>query len=473
MIELLLILVALLALVIIALQVAALRRASAARAEDAEPDPARDAAIADDLARRTADALDPRLERLGGSLREPLASLRTESADSARRLRDELQLQASNARRESADAFTAHRKELTESLDRLGTSLAARFESIRTLTQQKLDELRDANQKKLDEMRGVVEEKLQKTIEERVGAAFRSVGEQLTQVHAGLGEMRGLAGDVGDLKRVLTNVKTRGTWGEVQLEAILSDILTPDQYETNVEIRMGSNERVEFAVRYPGDDATPVLIAIDSKFPRDDYERLLDARQRADSEAETAMGLALERAIRKSARDVFEKYVHPPRTLPMAILFLPTEGLYAEISQRPGLTDELQRNCRVLVAGPSNLAALLTTLRLGFRALAIQKRSDEVWKILGKAKDEFGKFGDVLAEVQKHLERAQLKLEVTGTRTRQIGRALKGVEALPAGEEFGLLPGPDDRSGEAPAAESASPASQSRAHESRSTPDSG
>lgn len=437
----LLVLVLVAACVVVVLQVLLLRRLHASRA----PDPAEEAAAVENLARRTGDVLEPRFDRstqvITTALREPLTALRRESADAARTLREELTGLAAQARTESATRSTAQRKELAESLERLATALDARFESIRTLTQQKLDELRTANQAKLDEMRGVVEEKLQKTLEERVGAAFRSVGERLEQVHRGLGEMRGLVSDVGDLKRVLTNVKSRGTWGEVQLGAILEDFLSCDQYEVNSVVRPGSGEHVEFAIRIPApEDGEPVLVPLDSKFPREDYERLVDARRLADAEAELAHGLALERRTRQFARTVREKYVHPPRTTPFAIMFVPTEGLYAELSQRPGLVDDLQREHQVMLAGPSTIAAFLHSLRLGFRALAIQKRSDEVWKVLGAAKSEFAKFGEVIDAVQKHLERAQNQLSKTGARTRQIGRALRSVEAMPDEEARSLLP---------------------------------
>lgn len=460
MIEALLILILVAACILVVMQVLLLRRTAAASAEE---DPARDAEIAADIARRTADGLEPRFDRVGAALRDQLSTMRSENAEAGRHQREELVALSTQARRESIDGFTTHRKELTEGLERLALSLEGRLESIRTLTQQKLDEtrimtqqkldeLRDSNQKKLDEtrlltqqkldeMRGVVEEKLQKTLEERLGAAFKSVGERLEQVHQGLGEMRGLVTDVGDLKRVLTNVKSRGIWGEVQLGAILEDFLSPDQYESNVIVRPGTAERVEFAIRIPSPEGgEAVLVPIDSKFPREDYEKLLDARRAADSEAELAHGLALERRTRQFAKDISEKYIHPPRTTPFAIMFVPTEGLYAELAQRPGLVDDLQRQQQLMLAGPSTITAFLHSLRLGFRALAIQKRSDEVWRVLGAAKAEFGKFGEVIDSVQKHLERAQDQLSKTGTRTRQIGRALKNVEALPENEVPGLLP---------------------------------
>lgn len=459
MVETLLVLVVVALLAVIAMQVLILRRASTDGT-----DPAQEAEIAADLARRVAAELEPAMERRGETVRSELANARKEAADAAERLRESLSKQAAETRAETGRAFTSQRNELLESLERLTTSLNAQLTSIRDLTQKKLDEARTTTQtelekvrslteaklnetrtlteSKLSEMRGVVEEKLQKALEERVGAAFRSVGERLDEVHKGLGEMRVVFGEVADLKRVLTNVKSRGTWGEAQLASILEDFLTPDQYEANAAIRPESNERVEFAVRCPSPGSAEggvVLLPIDSKFPREDYERLLQARDRADSEAATSAGLALERAVRDAAQSISRKYIHPPRTVPFAILFVPTEGLYAELMQRPGLADELQRCHHVTIAGPSTLAAMLISFRVGFRTLAIQKRSDEVWRILGRAKAEFAKFGDVLDAVQKHLERAQNQLSQTGTRTRQIERALRSVESIPEGEGPPLL----------------------------------
>jgi len=453
MIESLLIILLLIALGIVALQVMILRRAS--EVADAEaPDPAREDAIAADLARRIAAALEPSGEHRARIVREDLSLARREQTEAAERLRESLAKQSGELRGETTTAFAAQRTELLRSLQQLTESLEAQLasirtltqqkldesrlltqtelEKVRTLTQQKLDETRQVTEKSLSEMRGVVEEKLQKALEERVGAAFRGVGERLEEVQKGLGEMRALVGEVGDLKRVLTNVKTRGVWGEAQLAAILGDFLAPDQYENNASIRPESSERVEFAVKCPGGaDGESVLLPIDSKFPREDYERLLLARERADAEAAASAGLALERAIRDAAADIARKYIAPPRTVPFAILFVPTEGLYAELMQRPGLADLLQRTLNVTIAGPSTLAAMLISFRIGFRTLAIQKRSDEVWRVLGRAKTEFAKFGEVIDAVQKHLERAQNQLTQTGVRTRQIEKALKGVEVLP------------------------------------------
>ncbi len=435
-----------LAVVVVVLQVLILRRAS--EVDEAPHDPARDAAVAADLARRVAEAIEPGSDRRTAMLREELSRGREEQGRAAELLRAATAEHAAQSRGEAGRAMAEQRRELLEALQRLATSLDAQLGSIRTLTQQKLDETRALTETKLSEMRGVVEEKLQKALEERVGAAFRGVGERLEEVQRGLGEMRSLVGEVGDLKRVLTNVKARGTWGEAQLASILEDFLAPDQYEANAAIRGESNERVEFAVRFPGGpDEEPVLLPIDSKFPREDYERLLVARERADAEAATSAGLALERAIRDSAQEISRKYIHPPRTVPFAILFVPTEGLYAELMQRPGVVDELQRMHSVTVAGPTTLAAMLMSFRVGFRTLAIQKRSDEVWRVLARAKSEFNKFGEVIEAVQKHLERAQNQLSQTGTRTRQIERALRSVETIPE-VDAPPLPAPGSADGE-------------------------
>lgn len=449
-IEVLLFILVALAIVILVTQIVMLRRPTEMDEAEAAPDPAREAAIAADLARRTAEALEPANERRAAALRNELSLQRGEQSQAAERLRETIAAHGSQSRAESASASASQRTELLESLQRLTAALDGQLGSIRLLTQQKLDETRILTQQKLDEMRGVVEEKLQKTLEERVGAAFRGVGERLEEVQRGLGEMRTIAGEVGDLKRVLTNVKARGAWGEAQLHSVLEDFLAPDQYEANAAIRPESNERVEFAVRLPG-DGEATLLAIDSKFPREDYERLLTARERADFEATTSAGLALERAVRDAAQEISRKYIDPPRTLPFAILFVPTEGLYAELMQRPGLVDELQRTRQVTIAGPTTLAAMLVSFRVGFRTLAIQKRSDEVWRVLAKAKSEFNKFGEVIDAVRKHLDSAQSQLEKTGTRSRQIERALRSVEvlperagtALPSSDSAGELDAPD------------------------------
>jgi DNA recombination protein RmuC len=287
-----------------------------------------------------------------------------------------------------------------------------------------------------------VDEKLQSTLETRLGESFRQVSERLEQVHRGLGEMQSLATGVGDLKRVLGNVKTRGIFGEVQLGAILEQVMTPEQYAANVPTRPGSAERVEFAVRLPGaagDPGSQVWLPIDAKFPREDYERLLDAQERADADAAAVAGLALERRIREEGKSIAQKYVEPPHTTDFALLFLPTEGLYAEVLRRPGLVEAMQRDHRIVVAGPTTLSALLNSLRMGFRTLAIEQRSSEVWQVLGAVKTEFGKFAGVLEKTRKKLSEATSVIDQADVRTRAIERKLRGVEASTAEESRRLL----------------------------------
>jgi len=312
---------------------------------------------------------------------------------------------------------------------------------VRTTLEARLQSLQQGNEAKLEQMRATVEEKLQSTLEARLGESFKLVSERLEQVHRGLGEMQALATGVGDLKRVLTNVKTRGTFGEVQLAALLEQVLTPEQYATNIATRPGSNDRVEFAIRLPGrEDGTPVWLPIDAKFPSEDYERLLAANDAVDAAAIEAAGRALEARIRTEAKTLREKYVEPPHTTDFGILFLPTEGLFAEVLRRPGLSEALNRDLRVVIAGPTTLFAMLNSLQMGFRTLALEQRSAEVWQVLGAVKTEFGKFGDVLATLKKQLATASNTIEQAETRTRQMDRRLKSVEALPAEQAARLLP---------------------------------
>jgi len=323
----------------------------------------------------------------------------------------------------------------------LTESNTRRLLEVRVALETKMRELQADNGARLEEMRKTVDEKLHETLETRLTESFRQVSERLERVHQGLGEMQQLALGVGDLKRVLTNVKTRGTWGEVQLEMLLEQVLTPEQYAKNVETVAGSNARVEFALKLPGlkEGGPPVWMPIDAKFPKEQYERLLEAADRADAEAVSAAGRELERAVRGEARTIAEKYLAPPQTTDFAILFLPTEGLYAEVMRRPGLADELQRLHRVSIAGPSTLSALLNSLQMGFRTLALEKRSSEVWQVLGAVKTEFAKFGDVLAATRTTLERAARNIESAEVRSRQMARKLKSVEALPADAALLLL----------------------------------
>ena len=289
-------------------------------------------------------------------------------------------------------------------------------------------------------MRKTVDEKLHATLEHRLGESFKLVSDRLEAVHKGLGEMQTLAMGVGDLKRVLTNVKTRGTWGEVQLGALLEQLLTPDQYATNIATRPGSKEVVEFAIRLPGRQGDEqVWLPIDSKFPIEDYERIVAAQDLADAAGMEEASKALEARIKLEAKSIRDKYIEPPHTTDFGILFLPTEGLYAEVLRRPGLSDWLQRECRVTIAGPTTLTALLNSLQMGFRTLAIEKRSSEVWLVLGAVKTEFGKFGEVLANAKKQLQTVANSIDSAETRSRQMERKLKEVEALPGPEAARLL----------------------------------
>lgn len=309
--------------------------------------------------------------------------------------------------------------------------------------EQRLHRLQEGNEARLEQMRATVDEKLHATLEQRLGESFRQVADRLEQVHRGLGEMQMLARDVGALNRVLTNVKTRGVFGEVQLAALLEQVFTPEQYARNVATLPGSRETVEFAIRLPGQraDGAPLWLPIDAKFPREDYERLLDAHERADPQAAEAAAKAIETRLRLEARTIREKYVGPPHTTDFAILFVPTEGLYAEALRRPGLLEALQREHKVMLAGPTTLLATLSSLQMGFRTLALEKRSAEVWEVLGAVKTEFGRFGDVLAKTKKKLEEAGNTIEAAEVRTRAMARQLRGVEALPAERTAQLLPG--------------------------------
>jgi DNA recombination protein RmuC len=308
--------------------------------------------------------------------------------------------------------------------------------------EQRIAELQAQNSAKLDEMRLTVDQRLQTTLEQRLGESFKIVSESLERVTHGLGEMQSIAAGVGDLKKVLTNVKTRGTWSEYQLGALLEQILTPEQYASNVATIPNSPERVEFAIKLPGKEAAdkPVWLPIDAKFPVEDYQRLLEACDKADVDGIAAAGNALEARLRDAAREITAKYVALPHTTDFAILYLPTEGLHAEALRRPGLVESLQHEHRVLVAGPMTLAALLNSLQMGFRTLAIQQRSSEVWQVLGAVKTEFAKFGDVIAKVKRKLDEASSQIDQTGVRSRAIERRLRSVETLPADDVARLLP---------------------------------
>ena len=398
------------------------------------------------------DALLAGQERQEREMREELGRLRQDMLAESKRQRDDgaesqhrlgqtvgaQVMQLGSLQGERLDAFA---KRLSE----LATTMDGRFEHLRQSVEQRLAAIQADNAGKLEEMRKTVDEKLHATLEQRLGESFKLVGERLEQVHRGLGEMQSLAAGVGDLKRVLTNVKTRGTWGEVQLGALLEQILTAEQYGANVATRPGSSERVEFAIRLPGrgvgDSEAPVWLPIDAKFPVEDYQKLLDAQDRADPVAAEEAGRALENRLKSEAKTIREKYVEPPATTDFAILYLPTEGLYAEALRRPGLSEALQRDQRVTLAGPTTLAAMLNSLQMGFRTLAIEKRSSEVWNILGAVKTEFGRFGEALAHTRKKLEEASNSIDKAETRSRVLTRKLKSVEALPVAAADELLPG--------------------------------
>ena len=341
-----------------------------------------------------------------------------------------------------ADDARRSREEITLALNRFGEQqqhrLAAltadnekRMGEVRATVEAKLDAIQKDNAAKLEQMRATVDEKLQNTLETRLGQSFKLVSDRLEAVQRGLGEMQSLATGVGDLKRVLTNVKKRGIFGEVQLGALLEDMLTAEQYASNVITVPGSNDRVEFAIRMPGqDEGEHVYLPIDAKFPVEDYQRLLDAQEASDAEGALAAGRALETRVREEAKRIHAKYVSPPHTTDFAVLYLPTEGLYAEVIRRPGLFENLQRDHRVTVAGPTTLSALLNSLQMGFRTLAIAKRSSEVWKILAAVKNEFGKFGVVLDKTRKQLDTVRNSIDSAGQRTRAIERKLRDVESL-------------------------------------------
>ena len=334
------------------------------------------------------------------------------------------------------------REALGEQLRNVSAASERRLVEVRDTVEQRLAALQADNEKKLDQMRATVDEKLHATLEARLGESFRQVAERLEQVHKGLGEMQGLARDVGSLSRVLTNVKSRGTFGEVQLAALLEQVFTPEQYARNVETLPGTGARVEFALRLPGRraDGLPLWLPIDAKFPREDYERLVDAQERADPVACETHGRAIEARLRLEARSLCDKYVAPPHTTDFGIMFVPTEGLYAEALRRPGLVESLQRDCKVVLVGPTTLLATLSSLQMGFRTLALEKRSSQVWEVLGAVKTEFAKFGEVLARTKKKLDEASSQIELAERRTRVMTRELRGVEALPEAAAQALLP---------------------------------
>lgn len=357
-------------------------------------------------------------------------------------LREEMK----RGREEASGQGQKLREEVGKNLRDVGENVEKRLDKVRETVDTRLHGIQEENQKKLDEMRVTVNEKLQEGLEKRLGEAFKQVSERLEAVHTGLGEMQTLAVGVGDLKRVLTNVRDRGAFGETRLEALLDETLAHTQWGKQVSVKPGGAERVDFAVRMPGgeDDDKPCWLPIDAKFPQEDFERLLDAHTRGDLEAEQEAGQALEKRLKSEARSVRDKYIAPPHTTEFAVIFLPTESLYAEALRRPGLVEWLQRECRVTLTGPTTLLALLNALQMGFRTLAVQKRSAEVWRLLGAVKNEFGKFGTVLDKVNKKLQEASNTISDASKRTNIIGRKLKSVEELPERESKKLLPSGDD-----------------------------
>lgn len=369
-------------------------------------------------------------ERVERALRAELAAGRGEQAAGARQLREELlnalsrfQTALGSGLTEAAEAQRRHLAAFAEQLERLSAG-----------NREQLEAIRQDNARQLEQMRATVDEKLQGTLEKRLGESFRQVGERLEQVARGLGEMQSLAAGVGDLKKVLTNVKTRGTWGEVQLGALLEQALAPEQYAANVATRDGG-ERVEYAIRLPGrgdDPAEPVWLPIDAKFPLEDYQRLAEAQEAGDAAQVESSGRQLEQRILQCARDIAEKYLAPPRTTDFAILFLPTEGLFAEVVRRSGLLDAIQSRHRIVIAGPTTLWSLLNSLQVGFRTLAIQQRSSAVWQLLAAVKSEWAQYGVVLERVQKKLQEASNQIDQAQVRTRAIGRRLRNVQELPA-----------------------------------------
>ncbi len=373
-----------------------------------------------------------------------------------RELRREISESARGGRQELTQNLATFQQMLTTQLSGMSESNARRMSEIRETLAAQLAQLQASNAAKLDEMRATVDEKLQTTLQARLGESFKQVADRLEQVHKGLGEMQTLAQGVGDLKHLLTNVKARGIFGEAQLASLLEQVFVADQYAAQVPTRPGSKNVVDFAIKLPGksEHGEPLWLPIDAKFPNEDYERLLDAQGRADVLGAEAAGKALEARIRLEAKSIAEKYVEPPHTTDFAILFLPTEGLYAEVLRRPGLMESLQREQRITLAGPTTLLAMLSSLQMGFRTLALEKRSSEVWQVLGAVKTEFGKFGDVLARVKSQTETVLKTIDNAETRSRAMGRALKRVEALPEPQAAALIPVDKDFDSDAEAASS-------------------
>ena len=389
-------------------------------------------------------------ERIRKAVEEDLRKGREESGTAARNLREEVSTSLTTLSESLSNTLTNASKLQQDQLKDLSESNAKALEQVRTTLDTRMKQLQEENEKKLEEMRKTVDEKLHGTLEKRLGESFKLVSERLEAVQKGLGEMQSLATDVGQLQRVLTNVKARGTWSEVQLGAILEQFLAPGQFEKNVTTKQDSREVVEFAVRLPGrpdDPKSAVWLPIDSKFPQEDYLRLQEAADQGDSDGVQKAADALGRTLKGEAQKIQEKYLDPPGTTDFGIMFLATEGLYAEALRQPGLVSELQQKYRIVVAGPTTLAAILSSLRMGFQTLAIEKRASEVWEVLGAVKTEFGKFGGVLDKVKKQLGTASRTIDDAGVRTRAMERRLRSVEQLPESdsqEVLGLSSGGDE-----------------------------
>ena len=381
------------------------------------------------------EQLEEKLDRMGKELRYDIM-------EASRNDRQELSHSLTQFQQTLTEQLALMQANMNSQLLALGEGNTRRMAEVRETLDQQLQHMQQTNVAKLDEMRQTVDEKLQSTLEARLSESFKQVAERLEQVHNGLGEMKNLAQGVGDLQRVLNNVKTRGIFGEVQLEALLEQVLTIEQYSKQVETKPRSNQRVDFAIKLPGrsDDGVSVWLPIDAKFPREDYERLLDAQDRADVAGAEAAAKAMEVRIRQEAKSIAESYLAPPHTTDFAILFLPVEGLYAEVLRRPGLMDLLQRDYRVTLAGPTTLLAILNSLHMGFRTLALEKQASEVWKVLGAVKTEFDRYGEWVAKVREQVQKAADTLDRADTRSKQMRRVLKGVEALPEAEALARLP---------------------------------
>jgi DNA recombination protein RmuC len=391
---------------------------------------------------RLTEAMEKRLDTQRTTIDARLQQIQTEATTNAKAMREEITNALKGFNDSVVKAMTGISDSQKAQLEKLTESNQQKLDALKAAVEEKLKALQEDNSRQLDQMRATVDEKLQGTLEKRLGESFKLVSERLEQVYKGLGEMQTLATGVGDLKKVLSNVKARGTFGEVQLGAMLEQVLTPDQFGTNITTKE-SGERVEFAVKFPGrgeDTGEVVWMPIDAKFPIEDYQRLVDAQDKADPEAAEAASKQLEARIRRCAKDICDKYINPPRTTDIGILFLPTEGLFAEVVRRIGLVESIHRDCHVLIAGPTTLYSLLSSFQMGFRTLTIERRSSEVWKLLSAVKTEFGKYGEVLNKVQKKLIEASDTIDKeVAVRTRVINRKLSTVEELPASGAKSIL----------------------------------